>query len=152
MYNIISRNLKNTQENINEKNIQEYFDSYDSVVSSYRGRGLTGVFHSFSGSAETAAELIKLGFYISFSGVITFKNAVKPSQVLKAVPDDRVLAETDCPYLAPVPYRGKINDSRLMRYTVEKMAQIKEMSYDEMAKVTERNEFELFGSRISSNA
>ena len=114
------------------------------VVSSYRGRGLRGVFHSFSGSPETAAELVRLGYYISFSGVITFKNALKPSQVLKVVPPDRILSETDCPYLAPVPYRGKVNDSRLMRYTVEKMAQVKGVSYGEMVEITEKNAFSLF--------
>lgn len=114
------------------------------IVSGYRGRGLEGVFHSFSGSAETARELVRLGFYISFSGVITFKNAVKPAEVLKTLPEDRILAETDCPYLAPVPFRGKRNDSRLMRYTVEKMAEIRGIGFEEMAMITERNALELF--------
>ena len=114
------------------------------IVSGFRGRGLKGVFHSFSGSPETARELIKLGFYISFSGVITFKNAVKPVEVLKILPEDRILAETDCPYLAPVPFRGKLNDSRLMRHSVAKIAEIRGTGFDEMVRITERNAVSLF--------
>ena len=78
-----------------------------------------GEFHSFSGSAETAAELIKRGWYISFSGVITFKNASKILDVVKSVPPERIMIETDCPYLAPVPMRGKDNNSSYLKYTAE---------------------------------
>lgn len=114
------------------------------ILSSFGGRGLRGVLHSFSGSPETAREVLKLGFYISFSGVITFKNALKPSEVLKVVPRDRILLETDCPYLAPHPFRGKINDSRLMEYTAEKMASVLETDADSIIHQCEKNAFELF--------
>lgn len=104
-----------------------------------------GVFHSYSGSAEMAAELVKRGWYISFSGVLTFKNARKVVEVAEKVPLDRVLIETDTPYLAPHPYRGQINHSGLVRYAAEKLAEIKGMSVDEIADVTFDNASRLFG-------
>ena len=100
---------------------------------------VTGILHSFSGSPEMAAELIKRGYYISFSGVLTFKNAARLPEVAKTVPLDRMLVETDCPYLAPHPYRGKRNDSTLMRYTAEKLAEIKGMTYEEVCEITFEN-------------
>ena len=106
---------------------------------------VTGVFHSYSGSAEMAAELVKRGWYISFSGVITFKNARKAVEVAESIPLDRVLIETDTPYLAPHPYRGQINHSGLVRYTAEKLAEIKGMTADEIAYITFENASRLFG-------
>ena len=103
-----------------------------------------GVFHSFSGSAEMAMELVKRGWYISFSGVITFKNARKAVDAASVVPIDRILLETDCPYLAPHPYRGKINHSGLMYLTASKLAEIKNMSLEEVAYVTTQNTKKLF--------
>ena len=100
---------------------------------------VTGIFHSFSGSPEMAEELVKRGYYISFSGVLTFKNAAKLPEVAKIVPADRMLVETDCPYLAPHPHRGKRNDSILMRHTAEKLAEIKGISYEEVCKITFEN-------------
>ncbi|HRT82644.1 MAG TPA: TatD family hydrolase, partial [Oscillospiraceae bacterium] len=81
-----------------------------------------GVMHSFSGSVEMAAELIKLGMYIGLSGVVTFKNARKPLEVARFVPLERLLLETDCPYLAPVPFRGKRSDSSMIAITAEVIA------------------------------
>ena len=104
-------------------------------------KDVKGILHSFSGSPEMASELIKNGWYISFSGVLTFKNAARLPEVAKIVPLDRMLIETDCPYLAPHPFRGKRNDSSLMRYTAEKLAEIKGISYDEVVKITEQNAF-----------
>lgn len=98
-----------------------------------------GIFHSFSGSPEMAEELVKRGYYISFSGVLTFKNAAKLPEVAKTVPLDRMLVETDCPYLAPHPCRGQRNSSVLMRYTAEKLAEIKGMTYDEICDITFEN-------------
>ena len=98
-----------------------------------------GIFHSFSGSPEMAEELVKRGYYISFSGVLTFKNAAKLPEVAKTVPLDRMLVETDCPYLAPHPCRGQRNSSILMRYTAEKLAEIKGMTYDEICDITFEN-------------
>lgn len=84
-----------------------------------------GIVHCFSGSVEFAKECLKLGYYIGFTGVVTFKNAKKILEVAKEVPLDRMLVETDCPYMAPAPFRGKRNQSDYIRYIVEKLAEIK---------------------------
>lgn len=105
---------------------------------------VTGVFHSYSGSAETAKILLKKGFYISFSGTVTFKNARLPVENAKIIPDDRILVETDCPYLTPHPFRGKRNDSGYMRYTLEKLAEIRGVSFEHIEQVTEENAKRLF--------
>ena len=98
-----------------------------------------GILHCFSGSAETAKEVIKLGMYIGFTGVITFKNAKKAIKALEAVPLDRLLLETDCPYMAPVPFRGKRCDSSMIAYTAEKAAEIKEMDVQQLIDITCNN-------------
>ncbi|MBC8536372.1 TatD family hydrolase [Feifania hominis] len=103
-----------------------------------------GVVHCYSGSAEMAKELLALGFYISFTGVITFKNARRAVEAAEVIPLDRLLIETDSPYLAPVPHRGERNDSTLVRLTCERLAEIKGVSFDEMARLTCRNACELF--------
>lgn len=104
-----------------------------------------GVLHSFSGSFEMAEYLVKKGWYISFSGSVTFKTAEKLRHAVTAVPIDRVLCETDAPYLAPVPLRGKRNDSLKMRHTVEKLAEIYGISFEEMAEICLNNALSLFG-------
>lgn len=98
-----------------------------------------GVVHCFSGSAETAKEVIKLGMYIGFTGVLTFKNAKKSLKALEAVPLDRLLLETDCPYMAPVPFRGKRCDSSMIAYTAEKAAEIKNIDVQELIDITCEN-------------
>lgn len=98
-----------------------------------------GVVHCFSGSAETAKEIIKLGMYIGFTGVITFKNAKKALKALEAVPLDRLLLETDCPYMSPVPFRGKRCDSSMIAYTAEKAAEIKQIDTQELIDITCEN-------------
>lgn len=108
---------------------------------------LRGVMHCFSGSAETAAQCLKMGLYISFSGSVTFKNAVHVREAAKAVPIDRILAETDCPYMAPEPFRGKRNDPLKVQYVLERLAQIKGLSYEEMCGVNEANANKLFLDR-----
>lgn len=100
---------------------------------------VTGIFHSYSGSSEIAAELIKRGWYISFSGVVTFKNATRITEVVKTIPLNRLLIETDCPYLAPHPMRGKINNSSYLKYTAAKMAELKKITYEELCKITYDN-------------
>ncbi len=95
-----------------------------------------GVFHSYSGSADMARELCKKGWYISFSGVLTFKNARKTVESAAAVPKDRILLETDCPYLAPVPFRGKLNHSGYVVYIIEKLSEILNMSPQEVAELS----------------
>ncbi len=104
-----------------------------------------GVLHSFSGSYEMAEYLVRKGWYISFSGSVTFKTAEKLRHAVTAVPIDRVMCETDAPYLAPVPLRGKRNDSVKMRHTVEKLAEIYGISFEEMAEICLNNALSLFG-------
>ena len=110
-----------------------------------RHPNVRGVMHSFSGSVEMAREYIKRGFYISVSGVVTFKNAAKLPEVVRMLPEDRILLETDAPYLAPVPFRGKLNHSGLARYTAEKIAEIRNVSTDEIIALTRENGKRLFG-------
>ena len=95
---------------------------------------VTGEFHSFSASAEIARQLVKRGWYISFSGVITFKNAARLAEIVPSVPLDRVMIETDAPYLAPVPYRGKTNHSGLMEYTAARAAELYGISTEEFCR------------------
>lgn len=103
-----------------------------------------GVVHCFSGSAEVAREVIKLGMYIGFTGVLTFKNAKKALRALEAVPLDRLLLETDCPYMAPEPLRGRRCDSSMICYTAEKAAQIKGVSTQELLDITCRNGMDFY--------
>ena len=110
-----------------------------------RHPNVKGILHSFSGSVEMATELIKLGYYISFSGTLTFTNAKKPREVAAALPKDKVLIETDCPYLAPHPHRGKINHSGYLTYTNATLASIFGVSEEECALITEQNARRIFG-------
>ena len=106
---------------------------------------LRGVLHCFSGSPEMARELVKRGWYLGFDGPITYKNAKKGPEVLAETPLDRIVIETDAPYLTPVPYRGKRNDSRLLTYVLEKLAEWKNISPEEMERITWENGLRLFG-------
>lgn len=103
-----------------------------------------GVVHSFSGSAEMAKEIYKLGMYIGISGVVTFKNARKLPDVVKEMPMDRFLLETDAPYLAPVPFRGKINNSSLIYYSAEKIGEIRGISTEDVLKYAMDNTKRLY--------
>ena len=104
-----------------------------------------GVFHCFSGSAEIAQELIKRGWYLGFDGPLTYKNVKKTVEVAKIVPLDRVLLETDSPYMAPVPVRGTRNDSRNVSHIAAKFAEIRGMSTDEIIALTNENGRRFFG-------
>lgn len=117
-------------------------DCFETVL---RYPGVRGVFHSFSGSVEMARELVRRGWYISFSGVVTFKNARRVAEVAASVPLDRLLVETDAPYLAPHPHRGRRNDSSLMRHTVKSLALLHGISAEDMAHRTAQNAARLFG-------
>ncbi len=105
---------------------------------------VTGEFHSFSASAEIARQLVKRGWYISFSGVITFKNAARLAEIVPSVPLDRVMIETDAPYLAPVPYRGKTNHSGLMQYTAARAAELYGISIEEFCRHAYENSCRFF--------
>ena len=104
-----------------------------------------GLLHCYSGSTEMLKEVLKLGMYISLGGVVTFKNARVPVEVAKAVPVDRLLLETDAPYLAPVPCRGKRNDSSYISYIAEKIAEIKNMDTQELINITTENAKRMYG-------
>ena len=104
-----------------------------------------GVFHCYSGSAEDARTLIKLGWYLSFTGTITFKNARKAPEVIAAVPMDRIMVETDSPYMAPTPFRGKRCDSRYVYRMAETIGQIKGLSREKVEQITTENGKRLFG-------
>ncbi len=112
------------------------------ILKKYRPKG---VVHCFSGSAETASEIIKLGMYIGFTGVLTFKNARKAVRAVETVPPDRLLLETDCPYMAPVPFRGKRCDSSMIVFTAERAAGIKGVSVQEILDITCENGIRLYG-------
>ena len=103
-----------------------------------------GVFHCYSGSLESAKIIVDMGYMLSFTGVITYKNAVKSLDVIKWAPLDMLMAETDAPYLTPVPFRGKRNETSYVKYVVEKMAEVKGLSYEEMAKITYMNGINFF--------
>ncbi|HSH25093.1 MAG TPA: TatD family hydrolase [Massilibacterium sp.] len=107
-----------------------------------------GIMHCFSGSVETAEECVKLNFHISLGGPVTFKNARQPKEVAKEIPLHRLLIETDCPYLAPHPYRGKRNESAYVKLVAEQIAELKGLSYEEVANKTTDNAKQLF--RIES--
>ena len=101
--------------------------------------GLKGIMHCFSGSYETAKECLDLGLFIAFGGALTFKNAVRPIEVVRRLPIDRLLLETDCPYMTPVPFRGQRNDPSLCRLTLEKMAEVRGEDRETLADALYRN-------------
>ena len=107
--------------------------------------GLRGVFHCYSGSAEMAEELLKRGWYLGFDGPVTYKNARKALEVLALCPLERILIETDSPYLSPVPLRGKRNDSGNLPYIVDKIAEIKGLRHEDVAAAAMANGCRLFG-------
>ena len=106
---------------------------------------LRGVFHCFSGSPEMADALLRRGWYLGFDGPVTYKNAKKAPEVIAMCPMDRILLETDSPYLAPVPHRGERNDSRFLPYVAEKIAQIKGVTPEAVAAAAAENGRRLFG-------
>lgn len=118
-------------------------DVFD-TIHDYRGR-VRGIIHSCSASAEQVREYVKMGWYISFSGVITFKNAAGILDSVRATPRNRILVETDCPYLSPVPMRGKLNHSGYLHYTAEKAAELLGMDYAEFCETEMANARAVFG-------
>lgn len=145
------------QKQVFEKQIQLALDTdYPIVVHSREATADTleilkrypkvrGELHCFSGSAETAKELVKMGFYIAFGGALTFKNARKTLEAAQAVPLEKLLIETDCPYMTPVPFRGKRNEPSYVKYVAEKLAEVKNVSVEEIAQVTMENGKRFFG-------
>lgn len=109
------------------------------IMKEYHAEQVGGVVHCFSYSVEMAQEFIKMGFYIGVGGVVTFKNGKKLKEVVEQIPLERILIETDCPYMAPVPHRGKRNSSLYLPYIVEEIARIKNVSCETVIEVTEAN-------------
>lgn len=116
----------------------------DSLALIRRFPGVTGVFHCFSGSAELARQLVQLGWYVGFTGVVTFKNARRALEAAAACPIERILLETDAPYMAPVPYRGKRCDSRMLPYMAQAIAQVRQLTAQEVAQAAAENGKRLF--------
>lgn len=114
------------------------------ILAEERAGEVGGVFHCFTESQEVAERALDLGFCISFSGIVTFKNATNLKAVAQKVPLSRLLIETDAPYLAPVPHRGKTNEPAFVRYVAEEIARLKETTYEAVAQATTDNFFSLF--------
>lgn len=113
-------------------------DTMELLKANYHGE-MPMVMHCYSYSPEMAAEYLKMGFYLGIGGVLTFKNAKKLKEVVEIAPIERLLLETDCPYLAPVPNRGKRNDSTNIHYVAEELARLKGMTPEEVIRITEEN-------------
>ncbi|MFA6697857.1 MAG: TatD family hydrolase [Eubacteriales bacterium] len=124
-------------------NREAHKDTLD-ILRAHRSILKGGVMHSYSGSWEMAKELMDLGFYISLAGIVTFKNAKKPVELAEKLPMDRLLIETDCPYLTPHPFRGKRNDPGFVRLVAEKIGQLRGMDTDLVAQITKNNACSLF--------
>lgn len=111
---------------------------------------IRGVMHCWAGSPEETQQCLDLGFYISFSGIVTFKNAKQVQASAKIVPDDRLLVETDCPFLAPVPYRGKRNEPSYVRYVAKTVAELRNTPLETLAEITTQNARQLFSLPVIS--
>lgn len=107
-------------------------------------KNMHGVFHCYTGNVENAKKILDKGFYISFSGIVTFKNSNDLCEVLRYIPDDRLLIETDAPYLAPQPFRGKTNEPSYVRLVAEKVAVERKMELEKVANISTSNFFKLF--------
>ncbi|MDP2829476.1 MAG: TatD family hydrolase [Sulfuricellaceae bacterium] len=108
-----------------------------------------GIMHCFTENLDVAEQALAMNFHISFSGIVTFKNAIQIKEVARAVPLERILVETDAPYLAPMPHRGKINQPAYVKHVAEEIARLKNISVEEVAQQTTRNFFKLFGLCLS---
>ena len=107
-------------------------------------KGVTGVFHCYSGSAEMARQLVNMGWYIGFTGVLTFKNARKAVETAEQIPLERIVLETDCPFMAPEPFRGKRNDPGYLYRMAERLAEIRGISVEEVQAITTENAKRLY--------
>ncbi len=128
--------------------IREAFGDCMDILHAHRD-GLNAVMHCFSGSVETAYECLDLGLKFSFGGAVTFKNAKKPIEVIKALPLDSFMLETDCPYMTPVPHRGERNDPSMAFLSLDKIAEIRGMSSEELAQITNTNAVNFFRMKLN---
>lgn len=123
-------------------------EAHEDIINLIKKYTPKGVVHCFSGSVEMAKEVIKAGMYIGLGGATTFKNARKPLEVAAAVPSDRLLIETDCPYMTPVPFRGQRNDSSFIPCTAEVIASVRSTTAQEILNITRQNTNTLFGTSL----
>lgn len=128
---------------------RESTDDLVAILESGESSGVRGILHSYTGSYDVAARLVDRGFYISFSGILTFRSADSLREAARRLPHDRVLIETDTPYLAPVPHRGKRNEPAWVLHVAETLAGLWSISLDEVASITTRNFESVFGVRIA---
>ena len=115
------------------------------ILKRTNAKDVGGILHAFSGSVEMAMEVIKLGFYIGLGGPVTFKNARKAVEVAQAIPLEYLVVETDCPYMAPVPFRGKRNEPMLVQHTAAKIAELRGISVEELIEATYQNGKRIYG-------
>jgi TatD DNase family protein len=123
-------------------------DDTMNILESRQARDCGGVMHCFAEDWEVAKRALDIGFYISFSGIVTFKNAESLREVAMKAPSDRILVETDSPYLAPVPFRGKTNEPSFVKHTAEKVAELRQISLEDLAFQTTENFFNLFSTAV----
>lgn len=114
------------------------------VMKAHHAEEIPGIIHCYSYSPEMAQEFIRMGYHIGVGGVVTFKNAKKLKRTVQAISIERIVTETDCPYMAPEPNRGTRNDSRNIRYVIQKIAELKEMTPEDVERITEENAYRLF--------
>ncbi len=114
------------------------------IMREEQAQKIGGVMHCFTETLDVALQAIEMGFYISFSGIVTFKNAADLKEVAKQVPLDRILVETDSPYLAPIPFRGKLNQPAYVKYVAEEIAKLRDIPYEALVEATTSNFFNLF--------
>ena len=126
-------------------------ETFDILKSEKKNSNLNVLIHCFTGTEKFAKNLLDLGCYISLSGIITFKNSLDLLNSVASIPLDRILVETDSPYLAPIPFRGKSNEPAYIKYVVEKLALIKKLSVEKIKKQTTNNFFKIFNLKINEN-
>jgi len=124
---------------------RESFNEIYDVLKNFKSTNLKGIFHCFSGTIEQANKIIDLNFSLGIGGVVTFKNG-KISEFLNQIPIEKIVLETDSPYLAPVPYRGKRNESSYIEFVAKKISEIYDVNLDYVSKVTDKNALDIFGS------
>lgn len=122
-----------------------------SILKSHKAEEIGGVIHCFSYGREMAAEFLKMNFYLGIGGIVTFKNARKLKEVVEYAPIERILLETDCPYMAPIPNRGSRNSSLNLVYVAKEIANIKGLDYDKVIEITERNARTMYHMRLTEN-
>lgn len=124
--------------------VREADQDMEEILKKETAADTPGVIHCFTGNYETAVKYLDLGYYISFSGIVTFKRSEELREAAKKIPSDKILIETDSPYLAPVPHRGKSNEPSFVRYVAQTVADTREISIDELAEITKANTERLF--------